>query len=109
MFWADADLSDEDVELLVWDRQRRQKSKLNRLAKIRTRGEDLTETRRANIPAEVRAFVWGRDKGRCTQCGSEDGLQFDHIIPVAKDGGNAIDNIQTLCADCNRQKGDSIV
>ncbi|WP_419164153.1 HNH endonuclease [Candidatus Palauibacter sp.] len=30
-------------------------------------------------------------------------------MPVAKGGGNAMDNIQILCADCNRQKSDSIV
>ena len=31
LFWADPELSDEDVELLVWDRQRRQDSRLDRL------------------------------------------------------------------------------
>ena len=36
LFWADPDLSDEDVELLVWDRRRRQESRLDRLRKIRT-------------------------------------------------------------------------
>ncbi|WP_420635223.1 HNH endonuclease [Candidatus Palauibacter sp.] len=58
---------------------------------------------------EVRAFVWRRDDGTCVRCGAEENLQFDHIIPVAKGGGNAMDNIQILCADCNRQKSDSIV
>ena len=43
------------------------------------------------------------------RCGAEDELQFDHVIPVAKGGGNAIDNVQVLCADCNPQKSDSIV
>ncbi len=60
------------------------------------------------IPDEVRAFVRERDAGQCTRCGAEDDLQFDHMIPVAK-GGGAIDNIQILCGDCNRQKSDSIV
>ena len=109
LFWADPELADEDVELLVWDRQRRQDSRLDRLRKIRARDEDIASARRERIPDEVRAFVWERDAGRCVQCGSEDELQFDHVIPVAKGGGNAIDNIQILCGDCNRQKSDSII
>ena len=109
LFWADAGLSDEDVGLLVWDRQRRQDARLDRLRKIRARDEDLAGSRRERIPEEVRAFVWERDGAQCTRCGAEDDLQFDHVIPVAKGGGNVIDNIQILCGDCNRQKSDSIV
>ena len=108
MYWADPDLSNEDVELLVWDRQRRQATKLERLRKIRERGTEGTKSRRSRIPDEIRTFVWERDEGRCVKCGSEDELQFDHIIPVAKGGGNSVDNVQLLCGDCNRQKSDSI-
>ena len=109
LFWADADLAGDDVELLVWDRQRRQDARLDRLRKIRARDEDVAGARRERIPDEVRAFVWERDAGQCTRCGVEDDLQFDHVIPVAKGGGSTIDNIQILCGDCNRQKSDSIV
>ena len=109
LFWADPELSDEDVALLIWDRQRRQDSRLDRLRKIRNRSDEIVLTRRERIPAEVRAYVWERDAGRCVQCGSEDDLQFDHVIPVAKGGGNAAGNIQILCGDCNRRKSDSIV
>ena len=109
LFWADDDLAGEDVELLVWDRQRRQDARLDRLRKIRARDEEVAEARRERIPDEVRAFVWERDAGQCVQCSAEDDLQFDHVIPVAKGGGNTIDNIQVLCGDCNRQKSDSIV
>ena len=42
------------------------------------------------------------------RCGAEDDLQFDHLIPVAKGGGNAADNIQVLCGDCNRLKSNAI-
>ncbi len=97
------------MELFVWDRKRKQEAKLDRLRKIRARDEEVTSARRRAIPDEVRAFVWRRDQGRCVRCGAEEDLQFDHIIPVAKGGGSAMDNIQILCADCNRQKSDSIV
>ncbi len=109
LLWAESILTAEAVELLVWDQRRRQVSKFNRLQKVRAREEDPTETRRNRIPDEVRAFVWKRDEGRCVQCGAQEELEFDHIIPVAKGGGNAIDNIQILCRDCNQQKSDSII
>ena len=108
LFWADDDLDVDDVELLVWDRSRRQGSRLERLRKIRAREQGAQHGRRERIPKEVRAFAWQRDDGRCTSCGAEDDLQFDHIIPVARGGGNAVANIQILCGDCNRLKSDSI-
>ena len=109
MYWADPELSGQDVALLIWDRQRRQDSRLDRLRKIRDQSGGGVSARRERIPAEVRVFVWERDGGRCVQCGSDVELQFDHVIPVAKGGGNAPENIQILCGDCNRRKSDSIV
>jgi len=108
LFWADDELSAEDVELLVWDRKRRQEGRLDRLRRIRAREIHATKARRERIPAEVRNFVWLRDGGRCVNCGSEEELQFDHVIPHAKGGGAAVANIQILCGDCNRAKGDLI-
>ena len=108
LYWSDPELSDKDVALLVWDRQRRQDSRLDRLRQIRVQGEKVAPTRRQQIPEDVRDHVWLRDKGRCQQCGSKNDLQFDHIIPVARGGGNAAKNIQVLCGGCNRRKSDSI-
>ncbi|HJM74541.1 MAG TPA: HNH endonuclease signature motif containing protein [Dehalococcoidia bacterium] len=108
-FWADTDLESDDVDLLIWDRARRQDARLDRLRTIRARDADVETAKRQRIPEEVRAFAWQRDGGQCTGCGAEDDLQFDHVIPVAKGGGNAPDNVQVLCGDCNRAKSDSIV
>jgi hypothetical protein len=57
------------------------------------------------ISVEVRREVWRRDQGRCTTCGSQDRLEFDHIIPVAIGGSNTVRNVQLLCECCNREKG----
>ena len=43
---------------------------------------------REPIPDDVRIFVWRRDDGRCVKCGSQDKLEYDHIIPWSKGGSN---------------------
>ena len=60
------------------------------------------------IPEEVRLKVWRRDNGKCVKCGSQERLEFDHMIPVSKGGSNTARNIQILCEKCNREKSDDI-
>lgn len=107
-FWEDDGLDAEAVGLLVWDRARRRDGQVERLRQIRAREEQVAQARRERIPPEVRAFVWRRDDGRCVACEATEDLQFDHVIPVARGGGNAAENLQVLCGSCNRQKSDSV-
>lgn len=67
------------------------------------------EEPRRHIDDQVKIFVWRRDQGRCVKCGSQENLEFDHIIPVFKGGGNSARNIQLLCESCNRSKGSRII
>jgi hypothetical protein len=66
------------------------------------------EADRRRIPREVRQRVFQRDGGRCVECGSSSYLEFDHVIPVAKGGGNSDQNVQLLCRACNGKKSDRI-
>ncbi|MGF1576785.1 MAG: HNH endonuclease [Cyanophyceae cyanobacterium] len=66
-------------------------------------------SQRISIPASVRDYGFTRDKHQCQGCGkmgSQSQLQIDHIIPVAQGGSNDINNLQTLCRQCNQQKRD---
>lgn len=49
-----------------------------------------------------------RDNFRCKLCGrsAQDGvtLEVDHIKPVSKGGKTELNNLWTLCRDCNRGK-----
>lgn len=60
---------------------------------------------RQPIPDDVKIFVWQRDNGHCVICGSQENLEYDHIIPVSKGGSNTARNIQLLCERHNRSKG----
>jgi hypothetical protein len=61
-----------------------------------------------HIPKDIKKKVWDRDKGRCATCGSNEDLQFDHIIPYSKGGANTVENLQILCSRCNKKKFNKI-
>lgn len=68
---------------------------------------DLEQTRQ--IPGKIKVEVFKRDKGMCVQCGANDNLHFDHILPYSR-GGTClkVENIQLLCARHNLQKSSKI-
>ena len=66
------------------------------------------DTRSRQISQEVKDSVWNRDGGVCVECGSNENIEFDHIIPFSKGGSNTYRNIQLLCESCNRSKSDNI-
>lgn len=66
------------------------------------------------LPAEI----FERDGWRCKLCGCStpkekrgtfepDSPELDHIFPIALGGAHTRDNVQLLCASCNRSKGAS--
>jgi len=61
-------------------------------------------TRSRHISQNIKDKVWNRDGGKCVECGSNENLEFDHIIPFSKGGANTYRNIQLLCEFCNRNK-----
>ena len=58
----------------------------------------------------MRYRVFQRDDYRCVCCGrraqNELTLHVDHIVPVSRGGPNSIENLQTLCDECNQGKID---
>lgn len=57
------------------------------------------------ISQDVKTAVWQRDGGKCRQCGAQQYLEFDHIIPFSKGGASTVNNVQLLCRMCNAKKG----
>jgi hypothetical protein len=61
---------------------------------------------RRPIAVNKRFLVIKRDRYRCRICNrSGVELEVDHIVPVSLGGSDRLDNLQTLCQDCNRGKG----
>ena len=90
------------IAVLVWLFFRRRR---------RSRATESTgqPTPRSHIPAGVEWRVIKKAKGRCKDCGctAEDGfkMHIDHIVPLAKGGTNAFDNLCLRCERHNLGKG----
>lgn len=63
-----------------------------------------------DINLRMRFLVMKRDNFKCCMCGRSPAatigleLHIDHIVPWSKGGETVIDNLQTLCSDCNLGK-----
>jgi 5-methylcytosine-specific restriction endonuclease McrA len=69
-----------------------------------------------HIPAATRDAVFARDKGRCTytgsagkRCDATHNLEIDHIVPYARSGTNAIDNLRLLCERHNKLEAERVL
>ena len=80
----------------------------NIVSNIEVKYDRSGHKRSRTISQDVKDRVWNRDGGSCVQCGSNQNLEFDHIIPYAKRGANTYRNIQLLCEPCNRSKSAKI-
>lgn len=75
----------------------------------------FAKAQRTLMTKKLREFIKTRDNFTCCNCGNSTNiepnllLEIDHIIPVAKGGRTAEDNLQTLCWKCNRAKSDKII
>lgn len=91
----------------------RERARTFRLANPDRRSE-YERRRRAFKKATVGCFIepallaakfayWG---DRCWMCRSGDGLQVDHVKPLAKGGPHVLANLRPACAPCNQRKSD---
>lgn len=105
----------ETVFDMFWREHKKAKREREREKKREKRRQEYQDRRMANdaehakVTRAMRYDVLRRDGFRCVRCGRgrEDGvkLHVDHIVPVSRGGKSTMDNLQTLCEDCNCGKG----
>ncbi|NLA50063.1 MAG: hypothetical protein GX876_11455 [Bacteroidales bacterium] len=108
---------DQSLALIAYDRNLLQEFYQEHKCEIdliRAQYQELKEKsdsggkKREPIPQEIMDKVWNRDGGKCVKCGSQENLEFDHIIPFSKGGATTYRNLQLLCKKCNLKKLDNI-
>ena len=108
--WIGIDISLKAVELVNMRLQQTMGELFhNRLVTART---DIPRRTDILTPVPYRQnkhVLFGQQEGRCNGCRSEFPfriLEVDHIIPQSAGGTDHMENLQLLCAHCNRVKGD---
>ena len=108
--WIGIDISPKAVELVNMRLQQSMGNLFhNRLVTART---DIPRRTDIDVPVPYRQnkhVLFGQQEGRCHGCRSEFPfrvLEVDHVIPQRAGGQDNIENLQLLCAHCNRVKGD---
>ncbi|MBB6017552.1 TerD family protein [Deinococcus radiopugnans] len=83
---------------------------LDALVRLHKRLLLMPQTERASrsIPQHVKIAVFHRDQGKCVQCGDNNYLEYDHVIPHSLGGASTENNLQLLCRRCNLQKSNKI-
>ncbi len=102
LYWENDGLDMESVKALIDAREGKKKRKIE-FVKGPSTAKGKPSPR--YISDDVKVTVWRRDGGRCIKCGSNENMEFDHVIPVALGGSSTERNIQLLCERCNREKG----
>lgn len=69
--------------------------------------DNMDTSERIIIPKDVRQHVYRKSNGICCICGKPlgDGYNIDHIIPLSREGTNAVENLRAVHPTCNRFKG----
>ena len=107
--WVGIDISPKAAELVI--RRVEERQGLWRSIIHRTdipQRTDLGAIPKYNSTAN-RQKLYGLQEGHCAGCNSHfeaRHLEVDHIISRGKGGTDHIDNLQLLCGNCNRIKGD---
>ncbi len=108
--WVGIDISSKAVELV----NMRLREFMGDLFHERMVTARTDVPRRTDIEAPIpyrkqKHVLFGRQEGQCNGCRTEflfRILEVDHVVPRSRGGTDHVDNLQLLCPNCNRIKGD---
>lgn len=64
--------------------------------------------KRRKYSTDVRKMIYNKAGGRCALCGHKilfEDMTLDHIIPLAMNGPDEVENLSCTCKTCNQFKG----
>ena len=108
--WVGIDISEKAVEL-VGERLRSEMGALFHHGFVTAR-TDIPRRTDIDAPPNYRQnkhVLFGQQEGRCAGCATAfefRHFEVDHIVPDSRGGTDHVENLQLLCAHCNRIKGD---
>jgi hypothetical protein len=100
-----AQVFDRALNLLIAHLEKQRAGAADRPRQLRS-----SPSRTRTVPAAVKRAVWQRDGGRCAYLGThgrctETGfLEYHHVVPFARGGAAAVDNIQLRCRAHNQHE-----
>jgi hypothetical protein len=94
-YWESGDCGPEDVAALLVMLERKDQQGMEWEFDARLAGP---------IPEDLKRLVFERDRGRCRVCGSEELIQFHHVVPWSLGGRNEAQNLRLVCAGCQRRR-----
>lgn len=97
----------DDVKLLVLEGDLRTKRESEAMQEARAALVHEARTRFVRVePASpiVRFAVWCRDRGRCVDCGTAEGVRYDVILPGSPGGARLPANVELRCQACHKRR-----
>ncbi len=108
--WIGIDISPKAVELVNL-RLRQTMGSLFHAGYVTAR-TDIPRRTDIDVPVPYRQnkhVLYGQQEGLCAGCKGDFPFKLyevDHMVPQSKGGTDHLDNLQLLCGNCNRIKGD---
>lgn len=110
IYWLDPEIARQRSK--DWaDNNRSKVSEINKkhAQKYPEKMREKGARRRARAENNGIFFITSKEKlnlynSPCFYCGSNESIQIDHVIPIARGGRHSIGNLVAACAKCNNQK-----
>lgn len=78
-----------------------------KIQRVEVKRDKYGRIKRKQYSESTRKMLYNNADGRCQLCGRKilySDASIDHIIPLAMDGEDCVNNLQIACVPCNRYK-----